>query len=151
MVKQILSNKFISNIHSQIMRKVQNPKLCKEGEQVITQWKFPGNDIAHAGQIQSTKILPNGNKQVRITTAYGGDASLISMDTRVFSPQGKLINAYHGIRGTEMKYLSPEGELVKHLTPTRAYANESKDIAKIIYQEQQFNPAIKYIPNLPKS
>ena len=29
------SNKFISNIHSQLMRKIKTPKSCKNNEQIV--------------------------------------------------------------------------------------------------------------------
>lgn len=144
------SNKFISNIHSQLMRKIKTPKSCKNNEQIVKLWRFENKPV-HAGQIQGTKILPNGNKQVRITTAYAGDSSQIALDTRVYSPSGELLKVYHGIRGTETKFITPENELIKHILPTRAYANDAKGVAKIIRQEQKLNPEVKYLPNFPKS
>ena len=150
MVKIIGSSNFVSSVHKKLMNKISKSGFCKEGEKIVTLWRFD-NRPPHAGQLQGCKILPNGNKQVRITTAYAGDAHVISTDTRIYSPEGELLKAYHGIRGAEMKYVTPKNELIKHILPTQAYANDAEGVAKIIRLEQKLNPGVKYLPDLPKA
>lgn len=130
--------KNIEVIHQKVMKKIQNSSLCQKGEEVIRVWRF-GDQPIHAGQIKGVKTLPNGNKQVRITTAYAGSNSTLALDTRVYSPSGELLKAYHGIRGTEATFTNKAGEVVKHIPPTRSYGNTAPEIREIIRQEKSLN------------
>ncbi len=124
------SSKNLEAIHQKVMKKIQNNKsLCQKGEEVIKTWQFEGRPI-HAGQIKGTKILPNGNKQVRITTAYAGNTPTIATDTHVYSPSGELLNVYHGVR-------KPSGTL--------NYGNTPTEVTNIIKTEKSMNPELRYL------
>ena len=128
-------------IHQNVMKKIRNNSLCRKGEEIIKVWRFDEQPI-HAGQIKGIKILPNGNKQVRITTAYAGSTPTLALDTRVYSPSGELLKSYHGIRGAEATFTNKAGEVVKHIPPTKSYGNTASEIRKIIQQEKSLNNVI---------
>jgi hypothetical protein len=79
----------IDEISKKIMNKIKNNSKLKPDETITKVWRFDGRPV-HAGQIQGVKILPNGNKQIRVTTVYAGTTPSIATDTRVFSPSGEL-------------------------------------------------------------
>lgn len=79
----------------------------------------------YAGQIEYSKILPNGNKQTRLVTAYGGGD--IGMTTIVKSPDGEVLKAYAGVRCRSWKAISPDtGKVTEKNTGTIAYTSGGK-------------------------
>lgn len=145
MTKIVGSSEYIGNVWAKVMAKVKNTKLCNPNakERVVHCWRFDGRP-AHAGQVYGEKVLPNGNIQKRITTAYAGSEPTIAIDTRVYSPSGELLKAYHGIRGCEVTYKNGD-KVIHSIAPTRAYGGGA-DVAKLIQSERQLNPEIKALP-----
>jgi hypothetical protein len=133
----------IEGIHKALMKKITGQTPLAKNESVITAWKF-GDNPAHAGQLMGKKTLPNGNIQTRVTTAYAGDSHMIATDTKVYSPSGELLKAYHGIRGAHVDLTDANGVLKKSLNETSAYSSKPNEIAKIIQQERKMNPDVKY-------
>lgn len=124
----------VERIADRIMNKIKGLSKLETNETITKVWRFDGRPV-HAGQIQGIKILPNGNKQIRVTTVYAGTTPSIATDTRVFSPSGELLNAYHGIRGAE-----------KTISPTRNYGNTPSEVSEIIKLERSINPEVRYLP-----
>jgi hypothetical protein len=126
------------------MQKITGEVKLAKNEAVITAWRF-GNKPAHAGQIRGKKVLPNGNTQIRITTAYAGDAKTIATDTKVYSPSGELLKAYHGIRGGRVTCENADGVVTDVINETRAYSSDPSEISQIVQNERKMNPEIKVL------
>ena len=133
--------RMMKSVYDKLMRKVQDKVPMQQNEKLVHVWRF-GEKTPHAGQIYSKKVLPNGNVQIRITTASGCD-STVATDTRVYSPSGELLKSYFGIRGPKCTITDTEGKLLKEYEPTRVYANNLNDVYKAIKNEQSFNPDFK--------
>jgi hypothetical protein len=142
MAKIISPANQVAAVHDKIMQKITGKINLAKNESVITAWRF-GNRPIHAGQICGKKVLPNGNTQIRITTAYAGDATTIATDTKVYSPSGELLKAYHGIRGNRIACTNEDGVVTKVINETRAYSSEPNEIAQIVQNERRMNPDIK--------
>lgn len=138
----------ITSIHEKLMKKITGSQPCEAGERIVHIWKF-GNKPAHAGQIYGQKVLPNGNIQRRITTAYAGDANTIATDTRVYSPKGELLKAYYGVRGAKVSVQRANGEIEKLTDETRTFAT-GKDVPAAIRNARTINPEMKSIQDFIK-
>ncbi len=117
-------------INQKLMQYIKEEKRLPEGAKIRYVWAH--KDKTHlphrryAGQIEYSKILPNGNKQTRLVTAYG-DGS-IGMTTRVDSPSGELLKAYTGVRDRRWKAIIPETLEVTAENPgTIAYESGTKE------------------------
>ena len=141
MAKIYSEARMMKSVYDKLMRKVQDKVPMQQSEKLVHVWRF-GEKTPHAGQIYSKKVLPNGNVQIRITTASGCD-STVATDTRVYSPSGELLKSYFGIRGPKCTITDTEGKLLKEYEPTRVYENNLNDVYKAIKKEQSFNPDFK--------
>ena len=120
---------YLEAISNKYLAMIRGKSPLRKGEKVITAWKF-GSQEAHAGQIMlAPKTLPNGNIQKRTITVYAGSNPPVALDTRIYTPNGELLKAYHGIRGES----------------TRAYGNTFEEAKKIIADELKLNPEVKYL------
>lgn len=118
-------------VYNSAIRKVKGEKLLSRGEKIVHQWRF-NNRPVHAGQILSTKILPNGNKKVRLLTAFANDGAL-GLESVLYSPNGELLEAYAGIRrnSTGTKAISGTMEEVRKFAASQIYYG-NPDAKKLI-------------------
>jgi hypothetical protein len=144
MAKIVSQANQVAAVHDKLMQKIAGNANLSKNEAVITAWRF-GNKPIHAGQIRGKKVLPNGNTQLRITTAYAGDSNMIATDTKVYSPSGELLKAYHGVRGAQVTCKNADGVVIKATNETRAYSSNPSEIAQIIRDERRMNPDVKYL------
>ena len=102
--------------------KIRGLKRLNESEKLVKIWQF-GDRPAHAGQIFSTKILPNGNKKFRMLTVYGNNA--IGLETMVKDSSGRVVpsSAFAGIyrQNGSSEALSSTIEEVKKFAAKRLY------------------------------
>lgn len=133
----------LESISQKYLKKIQGKYSLQEGEQLISKYSFNGQE-AHAGQVLQRKVLPNGNKKVRTVTVYAGNGPEVAIDSKIYSPSGELLKAYHGIRGAKTEILAKDGKQIKEIQPTRAYANKPQEVNQIIKDELRMNPDLKY-------
>lgn len=120
----------VQSINKKVLSYLKNEKKLPQNAQVRKVWaennKTNIPSKVYAGQVEYSKILPNGNKQTRLVTAYG-DGS-ISTTTTVKNPSGELLKAYTGVRDKTWKAINPKsGEIVRQNSGTLAYTSGTKE------------------------
>jgi regulator of extracellular matrix RemA (YlzA/DUF370 family) len=145
MTKVCYPSEIAAKINKNILSKINNkrPLNVLKNEEVITAWRFGDNKPAHAGQILDRKILPNGNKKVRIATAYANESNPIGINTKIYSPSGELLKSYYGIRGGKVVIKDADGTIKQIVQPTYAFSSNPEEVYKIAQNERKFNPNIK--------
>ena len=108
-------------VYESLISKVKGHKLLDKGEMLVHTWRFPDKPV-HAGQILSQKILPNGNKKLRLVTAFANDGGL-GLETITYSPSGELLEAYAGIHRNSRATKALKGTLdeVKQFAASQIY------------------------------
>lgn len=89
---------FLCKMYDTCLSKVKGLQPLKEGEHLGTIWKF-GDRPAHAGQVYSKKVLPNGSVKQRLLTVFAGKGKPMILDTCI-TKNGKVLSASSG-------YLNP--------------------------------------------
>ena len=146
MNSKIICSSRLEGIHRKVFNKILAPNIyCKDGEKVIAAWNYSGK-FPQVGQVMGEKFLPNGNKQIRFTTVYADTARTVATDTRVYSPDGVLLNCYHGVRSANANIYDAMGNLQRIVPATSSYANTKNSVAELIKAESAWNDNIKFLP-----
>lgn len=85
---------FLCKMYDTCLSKVKGLQPLKEGECLGTIWKF-GDRPAHAGQVYSKKVLPNGSVKQRLLTIFAGKGKPMILDTCI-TKNGKVLSASSG-------------------------------------------------------
>lgn len=85
---------FLCKMYDTCLSKVKGLQPLKEGECLGTIWKF-GDRPAHAGQVFSKKVLPNGSVKQRLLTIFAGKGKPMILDTCI-TKNGKVLSASSG-------------------------------------------------------
>ncbi len=87
--------KFLSKVQESVMFKVNGVKPLEKGEWIGSVWRHFG--IHHSGQLNNSKVLPNGNTKYRLITVLDNPEKTFALETKIVDKQGQVVSASSGI------------------------------------------------------
>lgn len=152
MPKVYSSTSQVSSINEKIMQYIKGKKSLPNGAKIRKLYATGENthipSQRYAGSIEYSKVLPNGNVQSRLVTAYG-DGS-VGMTTKVSSPSGELLKAYTGVRERAWKAVDPKTEeaLKESQGTVRYFSGNAVDVKnEVIKNEGWMSPEYYFMAN----
>lgn len=87
--------KFLSKVHESVMYKINSVKPLEKGEWIGSIWRHVG--LSHSGQLNNSKVLPNGNIKYRLITVLDNPEKTFAMETKIVDKKGQVVSASSGI------------------------------------------------------